>query len=228
MLLDQCERDGEEYLRVWSPTSDFVVLGRGNNADLEVDLSVCRERGIPVLRRISGGGAVVLGHGCLCYSLVLRMDTAPELISAQSANGWILRRSARVLGAASGREVEIMGDSDLTVAGRKIAGHAQRRRRHALLLHGSVILDFKKDCMPELLRVPSRMPLYRAKRKHLSFVINLGCEEDAVKHELRKEWQAVTNGRLDEAFVRLRAEQDYGRSTWCIVAGEPHRRCAKV
>ena len=45
----------------------------------DVDEPACRADGVPVLRRASGGGTVLLGPGCLCFSLVLRYDRAPGL-----------------------------------------------------------------------------------------------------------------------------------------------------
>ena len=49
----------------------MVVIGRSSRTADEVDLEYCRAEGIPVLRRCSGGAAVVVGPGCLMYSVVL-------------------------------------------------------------------------------------------------------------------------------------------------------------
>src|SRR2546426_2926796 len=61
-LLDLCEEDGcEEILRFWEHRKHFVVLGYSNNAATEVNLDAARRDGVPVLRRCSGGGAVLQG-----------------------------------------------------------------------------------------------------------------------------------------------------------------------
>src|SRR5688572_29608059 len=71
-LLDFCEQTGgSEILRVWQPADYFVVVGYANKVELEVNSEYCRAKQIPILRRCSGGGAVVQGPGCLNYSLIL-------------------------------------------------------------------------------------------------------------------------------------------------------------
>ncbi|OYW18312.1 MAG: hypothetical protein B7Z55_10850 [Planctomycetales bacterium 12-60-4] len=58
-------------LRVWEQSTTAVIVGRSNAIEREVDVAACEADGVPILKRCSGGGAVVLGPGCLCYSLVL-------------------------------------------------------------------------------------------------------------------------------------------------------------
>src|SRR5258708_39998356 len=67
-LLDLCEEGWEgEILRFWEPRGYFVVVGYANKTAAEVNLGFCRENGIPVLRRCSGGGAGLAGAGGLNY-----------------------------------------------------------------------------------------------------------------------------------------------------------------
>ncbi len=222
LLLERCETTGDEFLRCWSPPTRFVAIGRGNQADSEVKLRACRQSDIPVLRRISGGGAVVLGPGCLCYSLVFRVESAGELLTAKSANDWILRRSLQAIGLAGGGALRIEGDSDLASAGKKIGGHAQKRGRNAVLFHGCLLLDFELDWIGRCLRLPTRMPTYRAGRSHGEFVGNLGLAEDAVKKALRNTWQAGRTVRLIGSEVLARARTDYSRPHWLIAPEGDH------
>ena len=76
--------DGGEVLRLWEPADHFVVLGYSNRIAVEVNVGACEVRGIPILRRFSGGGAVVQGPGCLNYTLVLGNERPGS--SAISAN----------------------------------------------------------------------------------------------------------------------------------------------
>ena len=58
-LLDWCENAAEEeILRFWEPRDYFVVVGYANKLATEVNVAACEARGIPVLRRCSGGGTV--------------------------------------------------------------------------------------------------------------------------------------------------------------------------
>ena len=78
-LLEQAEAGAgpSEVLRLWEPTDPCVVVGRSSRVAVEVKQEACRQAGIPVLRRCSGGAAVVTGPGCLMYSVVLSYRDHP-------------------------------------------------------------------------------------------------------------------------------------------------------
>ncbi|MFM7102663.1 MAG: biotin/lipoate A/B protein ligase family protein, partial [Verrucomicrobiota bacterium] len=142
------------------------------------------------LRRCSGGGTVVQGPGCLSYALLLRVARDPALQTIAGANGWILERQRRALARVTGGRVEVDGVTDLVLGGRKFSGNAQRRRREALLFHGTFLLRFDLAALSRWLRFPSWQPLYRAGRAHGDFVVNLGVEAEAVRAALALEWGA--------------------------------------
>ena len=77
----------------------MVVVGRSSRVAAEVRLDACRELGIPVLRRPSGGAAVVAGPGCLMYALVLSYRLRPELRVVAAAHRWVLGTLAAALAA---------------------------------------------------------------------------------------------------------------------------------
>lgn len=181
---------GEGFLRFWEPGELSVVLGRTNRAGTEVRLDRCRELGIPVFRRSSGGGTVVQGPGCLNFSLVVNIADEPGLGSAGGTNEYVLRRNAGVISLLTGESVEVSGSSDLTIGGRKISGNAQRRRLRTILFHGCILLDFDFAVIEDLLPFPSRQPAYRAGRSHAGFLRNLGISPDTLREALRTAWRA--------------------------------------
>ena len=67
------ERRGREVLRFWELPTLAVVLGSGGSVAIDVNVAACDADGVPILRRASGGGTVLLGPGCLCFSLVLEL-----------------------------------------------------------------------------------------------------------------------------------------------------------
>src|SRR5688500_8323897 len=79
-LLDAAEADStaEDVLRFWEPANYCVVVGRSSQVVVEVNLEACRRRGIPVVRRSSGGAAIVAGPGCLMYAVVLSYHRQPH------------------------------------------------------------------------------------------------------------------------------------------------------
>src|SRR6478735_8844240 len=97
LLLDAEAGDGGEVLRVWEWPRPAVVLGAGGRIADDVDVAACDRDGVPLARRSSGGGTVLLGPGCLLYSLVLRYDRAPELRDIRKSYHWILERVVEAL-----------------------------------------------------------------------------------------------------------------------------------
>ncbi len=215
-LLGECDAGtGPEVLRFWEPAKPFVVLGYGNSASAEADLEACERDGIPVLRRVSGGGTVLQAPGCLNYAVVLRVDTAPELSSIRGTNQYVLDRVRSALGTASGLSIDQEGDTDLAVEGIKCSGNAQRRGRRSVLFHGALLLNMDLSLISRYLRMPSRQPKYRENRPHEVFLRNLGVDSSGVKRELRRVWGAgevTPRWPMDEA-ARL-IQEKYSRQDW--------------
>jgi len=215
-LLDLRENEsGEGFLRFWEPSAPCVVLGRMNIADREVRLDRCRERGIPVFRRSSGGGTVVQGPGCLNFTLVLNIGDDPRLAHAATTNDFVLGRTAGVITSLAGEPVTVRGMSDLTIDGRKISGNAQRRRIRSVLYHGCILLDLDLALIEELLPLPSRAPEYRGGRSHTEFLRNLRISAEALKDALRLSWgaQVPATGIPVEETERL-AREKYLNPAW--------------
>src|SRR5437762_2065530 len=79
LLLEAEAGQGGEVLRLWEWPELAVVVGAGCRLADDVNESACLADGVPILRRSSGGGTVLLGPGCLLFSLVLAYDRSPEL-----------------------------------------------------------------------------------------------------------------------------------------------------
>ena len=100
-LLDTAEAGtDDEVLRFWEPLELFVAVGYANKVAAEVNAAACVARGIPVLRRCSGGGPVVQGPGCLNYTLVLRIAADGPLHNIGVANQFIMRQNRAAIESA--------------------------------------------------------------------------------------------------------------------------------
>src|SRR5260221_3017450 len=136
LLLQAEDGQGDEVLRVWSWQRAAVVLGASGIVADDVDVAICAADGVPLERRASGGGTVLLGRGCLMFSLVLDMTGAVELTQIGSSYRFILGRMAEAL-ADLAPGIEPAGVSDLAIRGRQLSGDAQQRQRRLLFLHGT-------------------------------------------------------------------------------------------
>ena len=216
-LLDRCESgQAEEVLRFWESDAPFVVVGYGNHVDLEVNRPACEKDGLPILRRCSGGGAVVQGPGCLNYSLVLRIETRPELASITAANCYIMKRNAAALSKLLGEAVSVEGHTDLAVDGRKFSGNAQRRKRTHLLFHGTFLLEsFALTLLSRYLKYPSREPGYRAARAHADFITRIPLSAEKIKTAMREEWGASkTLKAIPSEPLQTLVATRYSRGEW--------------
>lgn len=209
-LLDACEAGAPQALRFWESPDYFVVLGYSNHSAREANLEACRREQIPVLRRCSGGGAVLQGPGCLNYSLALRIDADAALQTIPGANRFVMERHAEALSAALQKPVTVEGITDLCVGGLKFSGNSQRRLRGALLFHGTFLWNFDLTRVERFLAMPSREPEYRRSRGHAQFLANIAAEPGAIKTAVRQcwdasapldappEWMTLTHGKYEK------------------------------
>jgi lipoate-protein ligase A len=190
-LLDALENgQGGEVLRFWEPRDYWVVLGYSNRLDTEVNAAACRAHDVGIFRRCSGGGTVLQGPGCLNYSLILDMEKNAALQTINGANCFIMSRNRDTLSGLLGREVRIQGHTDLAVDGLKFSGNAQRRKRRALIFHGTFLLRFDLAAIEKFLPMPSREPDYRKGRSHTSFLTNIDVPAEAINTALQQAWSA--------------------------------------
>jgi len=215
-LLDAAEEQGgSPVLRFWESPSHFVVLGYANKVAEEANVEVCHELGVPILRRCSGGGTVVQGLGCLNYSVILRIDQAPELQSITGTNQWVMSRNRDAIARLLGRPVSIEGHTDLAMGQLKFSGNAQRRKREWLLFHGTFLLDFDLSLIGKVLRTPPRQPDYREQRSHAEFVTQLKLSSALVKAALVEVWEAkAAFASVPHERTRNLVTSRYGRDEW--------------
>ena len=202
-------------LRIWEPTEHFVVLGRSNRAESEVNIEFCAAERIPILRRSSGGGTVLLGPGCLCYTLALPLTETHRALGIARVTMDLMERTAAGLRTEL-PDVSVRGTSDLVWNGRKFSGNAQRWLRKSFIHHGTLLYDFDLAKLSRSLAHPSRQPDYRQARPHTEFVTNLALDAVTLRNILFKTWNAIPAEfpvkLLEE--TRAIAQSRYGSSDW--------------
>lgn len=215
-LLEEAEAGAApgETLRLWEPREPMVVVGRSSRVESEVHLDACRALGIPVLRRPSGGAAVVAGPGCLMYALVLSYGLRPQLRALTAAHRFVLDTLCSAI-APLAPGVRCCGTSDLALGALKFSGNSARSRRDHLLYHGTLLYDFPLPLVARCLAMPPRMPDYRAGRPHDGFVTNLPLKAEVLRAALVAAWDArqPRDRWPQERTARLVAEK-YLRPEW--------------
>jgi lipoyl(octanoyl) transferase len=153
-LLAAAAVGGPPTLRLYAWDGPWLSLGHAQPFD-DAGLAACREAGVEVVRRVTGGRAVL--HGAdLTYAVTAREDALPAGLDASyRVLSDALLVALRGLGVAAERvahgPVAVAAEGafdcfaeaandELCVGGRKLAGNAQRRAGGALLQHGSIRL----------------------------------------------------------------------------------------
>ena len=165
-------------LRVYGWCQPTLSLGYAQNAQQEVDLAACHAQGVAVIRRPTGGRAVLHDQE-VTYSVVMPLALADgphtitehyrrigmALAAALQALGLPVQlarpqvRAAPTRAPASPACFAALSRYELSVAGKKMVGSAQKRAQRALLQHGSIPLWMDRQRLFQCLRVP---PEHRA------------------------------------------------------------------
>lgn len=190
-LLDATEA-GEvtgDVLRLWEPTAPLAVIGRASKIAEEANLAACRQQGVPVFRRTSGGAAIVAGPGCLMYAVTLSLADREHLRAIDLCHQYVMQKLLAAL-APHVAGVTFQGTCDLTWNNRKFSGNSLRVKRDHVLYHGTLLYDFPLQMIADCLRHPPRTPDYREQRDHESFVTNLPISRETLRNALIESWEA--------------------------------------
>ena len=207
----------EVVVRVWMAAEPVVVLGSSSCVDEEVDRGVCAERGVGILRRPSGGATVVLGPGCLMWSVVTpHPEAAPPIEQIHAA---MLDPLAEALTKQTDLPVVRRGLSDLAIQSddgeRKVSGNALRVKRHGVLYHGTLLDSLDLDLVSGVLRHPPREPDYRGRRPHGAFLANLSLGRDRLAAAVREAFGAAeSRPAWPEAAVARLVRERYADPAW--------------
>lgn len=143
-------------IRFYTWKSPAVSIGYFQCIEDEVDIAECQARSVEYVRRRTGGGAVYHDPGGeITYSIIAPERYFPDGIteSYKVICEGIIRGLAGIGIEASFRPI-----NDVTVAGRKISGSAQTRRRGVLTQHGTVLYKLDRTMMFSVLK-PSEAKL---------------------------------------------------------------------
>jgi len=156
----------------WQPAT--VSLGYAQSVAADIDLSVCRQAGLDVVRRSTGGRAVLhdeevtyaviaptdgpFGTSVLdCYRVISevlqqtlqRFGLPAQLVPGRPRGGQMNAAKAVCFSAPS--------QFELVVDGRKVAGSAQKRHGQAFLQHGSIPIEMDLDLLARVLKTEANM-----------------------------------------------------------------------
>ena len=139
------EVEGEAFF-VWS-VEPTVIYGRNQVLENEVNLEYCREHGVDIVRRKSGGGCVYSDMGNIMISYVSGRGNVAEVFDRYMT---ALAEALRALGVPA----EKSGRNDILVEGRKISGNAFHQLPDRSIVHGTLLYSTDLEALTEAIRPP--------------------------------------------------------------------------
>ena len=141
LLASEC---AGEAVMLWR-NEPSVIVGRNQNTQAEINPDALRERGIKVVRRITGGGAVYHDLGNINYTIVANDRQLDS--EAFSRNAQIIIDVLRKMGI----DAVFSGRNDILVDGRKISGSAKSVLDKQTLFHGTLLFDVDLSVLDKVL-----------------------------------------------------------------------------
>ncbi|RPH96430.1 hypothetical protein EHM69_01365 [candidate division KSB1 bacterium] len=155
---------------VFVPSGIMVVIGKGSDPALELNKDTILADGIPVLRRGTGGCAVVLTRDMMAVSFSISSDTQLKSSEYFRLFNETVIRALKAQGISG---LHHAGTSDIALENRKIAGTAIYRNRNLIFYHAIINVAGNTDLIERYLSIPPRLPAYREGRRHSDFVTSL-------------------------------------------------------
>lgn len=156
----------ENYLLLYV-NAPSIVIGKHQNAMEEINTDFVEDCGIPVLRRISGGGAVYHDLGNLNYSFIRKYDRA-HFNNYASSTG-TMAAALRKMGVPA----ELNARNDILVDGRKASGSAQAVRRDRMASHGTLLFRSDLDKVTRSLKPKPGNITSKGRQSVRSSVVNI-------------------------------------------------------
>nr|OTP15659.1 lipoate-protein ligase A [Enterococcus sp. 9E7_DIV0242] len=125
-----------------------IIIGRNQNTIEEINKEYVEEKGIHVVRRLSGGGAVYHDHGNLNFSFIMP-DDGNSFRDFEKVTKPIIQ-ALHELGVSG---AELKGRNDLVIDGMKFSGNAMYATDGRMFAHGTLMFDSDIDEVVNALKV---------------------------------------------------------------------------
>jgi lipoyl(octanoyl) transferase len=172
-------------VRLYTWDVPTISLGCNQNPIKRIDLPLCKQRGIPVVQRPTGGRELLHGHD-LCYCVAIPHQTGMTAVEAKrifSSITDIFNSALAQMGVMAeggnltGRPSAIQGPcfvqtdaGELSVKGKKLVASAQRVFDHCIIQEGSIPLNRSQVDLTEFLYVENKESLKRAMDANTAFL----------------------------------------------------------
>lgn len=138
--------DNNDYVLLWQ-NEPTIVVGKYQNTAEEINSEYVNEKGIHVVRRITGGGAVYHDLGNLNYTFISK-GTGKKEFDFRKFTMPIVKALEKL-----GVTAELSGRNDITIDQKKFSGNAQYVKQGKVLHHGTLLFNSKMEELVKALKV---------------------------------------------------------------------------
>ncbi len=137
---------GRDFFFIWQ-VEPTVIIGRNQLLASEVNVPFCRENGIRLVRRRSGGGAVLADMNNVMFSYITSSSSVVTTFSAYTS---MVARSLRQLGL----DASDNSRNDILIGDRKVSGNSYYHSPGRSIVHGTMLYDYDAALMTGALTPP--------------------------------------------------------------------------
>jgi lipoate-protein ligase A len=197
-----------------------VIIGKHQNAFAEINYPFVKENSIPVIRRISGGGAVYHDKGNVNFSFIQQADKT-NLVSFGKFTSVIISFMKSL-----GIEVNVSKRNSLFIGNGKFSGHAEHIFHDKVLHHGTILfntdLDALQNSISPVKEYQSKaMPSVRSEVMNIAPLLPFGIDIQQFANEFTKwllsyyQGSSIYTGQIGEQeAIKKLAEDKYKTWEW--------------
>lgn len=158
----------ENFCLINHKSPPAIVMGISGKTDELVDPEHYTKSPVPIIRRFSGGGCVLVGPQTLFLTFIFNRSD----VDIGTCPKKLLEWTEELLAPAFGNIGFKVRENDYVIGDKKFGGNAQYFTKDRWLHHTSLLWDFSADEM-RILKMPPKMPAYRLQREHGHFLTRL-------------------------------------------------------
>lgn len=144
-VFDKMSRD-EEYFMLWQ-NDNAIIIGKHQNTIEEINHEYVKQKGISVVRRLSGGGAVYHDLGNLNFTFIVDKGDISKFDFSKFCNPIVKALEQFDVRA------DINGRNDITINGKKFSGNSQYIKKNRIMHHGTIMYDSNIGVVASSLKV---------------------------------------------------------------------------
>lgn len=145
-----------------------IVMGISGQPDLLIHPQKWQHAPLPLIRRFSGGGTVVVDESTTFVTFILNNGDLPVDPFPSSIMQW----TEKLYHPVFRQDIFQLRENDYVLGERKFGGNAQHLCKKRWLHHSSLLWDYCPERM-DYLTLPIKKPLYRGERSHQDFLCRL-------------------------------------------------------